>query len=233
LADLKRDIAALADPERAKNLARFFKTGEGEYGEGDRFLGLTVPMQNRLAKKYRELPLKDVLKLLQSPIHEHRLTALMILRFQYERGTPAMQQAIFKAFLAHTRHVNNWDLVDSSAPYIVGMHLAPRPRTLLRRLAKSKDLWERRIAIVATLGLMRQGHIEDTFAIAEILLPDEHDLIHKATGWMLREAGKRSEPALLAFLEKNYAAMPRTALRYAIERFPQAQRKRLLAGLFD
>jgi 3-methyladenine DNA glycosylase AlkD len=168
-----------------------------------------------------------VAKLLASPIHEHRFVALEILVAQYERGN---QQAVFKFYLKHTKFVNNWDLVDTSAPYIVGRHLLTRPRKILYRLAKSRSLWERRIAMVSTMMFIRAGEIEDTFAIAKLLLADDHDLIHKAVGWMLREAGKQSAPALLRFLKENYSALPRTTLRYAIERFPASQRKRLLAG---
>ena len=227
LADLRRELAAAADPQRARNLAWFFKTGKGQYGHGDRFIGLTVPAMRRIAHRYIHLSLADIEKLLASPVHEHRSVALDILVAQYELEK---SKAIFDFYLKHTKFVNNWDLVDGSAPYIVGQHLLTRPRTILYRLAKSSNLWERRIAIVPTLTLIRQGEIEDTFAIAKLLLADDHDLIHKAVGWMLREAGKQSAPALLRFLKENYSALPRTTLRYAIERFSAAQRKRLLAG---
>jgi len=227
LSDLKKELRASADPERARNLAWFFKTGKGQYGHGDRFIGLTVPAVRRVAHRYIHLPLSDVAKLLASPIHEHRFAALEILIAQYERGD---QQAVFDFYLKHTKFVNNWDLVDGSAPYIVGQHLLTRPRRILYRLAKSRNLWERRIAIVSTMMFIRAGELEDTFAVGKLLLSDEHDLIHKAVGWMLREAGKQSAPALVRFLKQNYAALPRTTLRYAIERFPAPQRKRLLAG---
>ena len=227
LKDLRSELAASADPERARNSAWFFKTGKGQYGHGDRFIGLTVPTIRRIAHRYTHLPLTDVAKLLASPIHEYRFAALEILVAQYERGD---EKAVFDFYLKHTRFVNNWDLVDTSAPYIVGEHLLTRPRRILYRLAKSKSIWERRIAIVSTMIFIRAGEIEDTFAIARLLLADDHDLIHKAVGWMLREAGKQSAPALLHFLKENHAALPRTTLRYAIERFPAAERKRLLAG---
>jgi 3-methyladenine DNA glycosylase AlkD len=227
LSDLKKELRASADPERARNLAWFFKTAKGQYGHGDRFIGLTVPTMRRIARRYIHLPLTDVKKLLASPIHEHRFVALEILVAQYEREN---SREIFDFYLKHTRFVNNWDLVDGSAPYIVGQHLLTRPRKILYRLAKSRNLWERRIAIVSTQTLIRAGEIEDTFAIAKLLLSDDHDLIHKAVGWMLRETGKQSAPALLRFLKENYSALPRTTLRYAIERFPAPQRKRLLAG---
>jgi 3-methyladenine DNA glycosylase AlkD len=227
LSDLKKELRASADPERARNLAWFFKTGKGQYGHGDRFIGLTVPVARRIAHRYIHLPLTDVAKLLASPIHEHRFVALEILVAQYERGN---EKAVFDFYLKHTKFVNNWDLVDTSAPYIVGQHLLTRPRKILYRLAKSNSIWERRIAIVSTMMFIRAGEIEDTFAIAKLLLTDDHDLIHKAVGWMLREAGKQSAPALLGFLKENYSALPRTTLRYAIERFPASRRKRLLAG---
>lgn len=227
LADLRKELRAAADPERARNLAWFFKTGKGQYGHGDRFIGITVPTLRRIAHRYIRLPLGDVKKLLASPIHEHRFVALEILVARYERG----DLAVFDFYLKHTKFVNNWDLVDTSAPYIVGQHLLTRPRKILYHLAKSSDLWERRIAIVSTQMLIRAGEIEDTIAIAKLLLTDNHDLIHKAVGWMLREAGKQSAPALLRFIKQNYTALPRTTLRYAIERFPAAQRKRILAGV--
>lgn len=229
LPDLKKELRASADPERAKNLAWFFKTGKGQYGHGDRFIGLTVPTMRRIAHRYIDLPLTDVAKLLASPIHEHRAAALEILVAQYAREK---SKAIFGFYLKHTKFVNNWDLVDGSAPYIAGQHLLTRPRRILYRLAKSKNLWERRIAIVSTFAFIKAGEIDDTFAIAKLLLNDDHDLIHKAVGWALREAGKQSTPALLEFLKQNYSALPRTTLRYAIERFPAAQRKRMLAGVF-
>ncbi len=229
---VERNLAALADPKRAKGLAWFFKTGKGEYGEGDRFLGITVPEQRKVALRNVDLPLDDVARLLESAIHEHRLTALEILVAKYGRADEANRSRIFAFYLRHAARANNWDLVDTSAPYIVGEHLKRRPRKRLDRLAASPNLWQRRIAIVATLALIRDGEIDDTFRIAEKLLRDPHDLIHKAVGWALREAGKVSRPALLNFLRDHYSALPRTTLRYAIERFPASQRKRILAGEF-
>lgn len=227
---LVRDLAALGDPARAAIVAKYFKSGVGEYGEGDRFLGIPVPVQRKVVLQYRMLPLSDVALLLASPIHEHRLAALEILVAQYERGTEADRKKIVEFYLEHTEGINNWDLVDTSAPYILGEHLKTRSRRLLVRLAKSKSVWKRRIAIVSTLTLIRSGETADTFQIAEMLLCDPHDLIHKATGWALREAGKVSKPELLPFLSKHYASIPRTTLRYAIERFPAQQRKRILLG---
>lgn len=229
---VKRDLASLADPERAKNLAWFFKTGKGEYAEGDRFLGVTVPMQRKIARQYSGLALSDIVKLLSSPIHEHRLTALLILSGQYLRASEEEREEIFGFYLRHTSCVNNWDLVDSSASYIVGQHLKSRPRGLLYDLAKSQNLWERRIAIVATFAFMKDGQIEDTYRVAELLLPDKHDLIHKALGWALRETGKVSRSQLLGFLQRHYNAVPRTALRYAIEHFSAEERKQMLKGVF-
>ena len=229
LKELKKELAAKADPQRALNLAWFFKTAKGQYGHGDRFIGVTVPVQRQIARRYRHLSLDEIAKLLESRIHERRFTALEILVDRYERGDVDTQRAVFDFYLKNTSRVNNWDLVDTSAPYIVGDYLLSRRRDVLVRLAKSANLWERRIAIVATQAFIRKGDLKDTFAIAALLLGDEHDLIHKATGWMLREAGKRSEPALLDFLSRHYSAMPRTALRYAIERLPDSHRKRILA----
>ncbi len=229
---LERDLAALADSARAESLAWFFKTGPGQYGEGDHFLGIRVPLQRQVAMRYRALPIAEIERLLASPIHEHRFTALEILVDRYDRSPHDGRQQIFDFYLAHTSHINNWDLVDASAPYIVGEHLKTRTRAVLYDLARSQLLWERRIAIVSTLAFIKIGEIEDTFRLAAILLADKHDLMHKAVGWALRETGKVSRPSLLAFLEKHHAAIPRTALRYAIEHFPPAQRKRLLAGTF-
>ena len=229
---VERGLAAVADSKRAKDLARFFKTGKGEYGAGDRFLGVTVPEQRKIALRNVDLPLDEVARLLESPLHEHRFTALEILVAKYARANAANRSRIFAFYLRHADRVNNWDLVDTSAPYIVGEHLKRRPRKRLDRLVASPNLWKRRIAIVATLALIRGGEIEDTFRIAKTLLRDPHDLIHKAVGWALREAGKVSRPALLDFLRDHYSALPRTTLRYAIERFPAAQRTEILAGEF-
>jgi 3-methyladenine DNA glycosylase AlkD len=222
----------VADEVRARGLAWFFKTGPGQYGEGDRFLGITVPAQRKIAGRYRHLPLSDLKKLLASPIHEHRFTALTILVAKYQASDERTRSEVFDFYLKNAKLVNNWDLVDTSGPCIVGAHLLARPRRVLYRLAKSPNLWERRIAIVSTLAFIRRGDLADVFAIAKILLGDEHDLMHKATGWMLREAGKRSLPDLLDFLALNYAALPRTTLRYAIERLPEEQRRLALRGEF-
>jgi len=233
--DLLRDLEAAADQRKAANLAWFFKTGKGEYGEGDIFLGITVPKSRKIALRYTHLPLKDIAKLLASPIHEHRFAALEILVAQYEKGQEDRREEIFHFYLQNTHRTNNWDLVDTSAPYIVGEHLRRRPiatrRAILDKLATSPMLWERRIAIVATLGLIRHGDLKDTFRIARKLFKEKEPLIHKATGWLLREAGKVSRAELIAFLERHSEEMSRTTLRYSIERFaPQERRQWLTAG---
>jgi 3-methyladenine DNA glycosylase AlkD len=233
LAALRADFAAAADPEKAALLARFFKTRKGEYAEGDKFLGLTVPATRAITKKHSGLPLGDIKALLRSPWHEHRLAALMLLEERFRGGGPELRGEIYRLYLANTRFINNWDLVDLSAPRIVGVWLKDKSRAPLYRLARSGLLWERRIAMLSCFAFIYDGDCRDALAIARLLLGDRHDLMHKAVGWMLRETGKRcSEKELLAFLRANYARLPRTALRYAIERFPEKRRKRLLAGDF-
>lgn len=223
-------LAAAGDPARAISSARFFKTGKGQYGEGDRFLGVTVPGQRLIARAHRGLPLAEIAALLASGLHEERLTALLILVDTYERGDDATKRSCFDFYLENLGRVNNWDLVDSSAHLIVGDHLLKRDRRLLRTLARSAKLWERRVAMIATLAFIRAGESKDAFEIATLLLDDEEDLMHKAVGWMLREVGKHvAEEPLRAFLKEHAAAMPRTALRYAIERFPAEERALWLA----
>ena len=229
---LERELSLLADPKRAESLSWFFKTGKGQYGEGDRFLGIRVPVQRRIARKYLALSLPDIARLLVSPIHEYRFTALEILVGRYERAIEPEQGRIFKFYLRHARRINNWDLVDTSAPYIVGEHLRNRSRRVLDLLACAKSIWERRIAIVSTLPLIKQGEVDDTFRISEKLLADKHDLIQKAVGWALRETGKVSRPRLLKFLETHYPSLSRTSLRYAIEHFSPEERKKILSGNF-
>lgn len=209
----------------------FFKTGEGEYGYGDVFVGLTVPQSRQLAKKYQELPLPDIETLLTSTIHEERLIALFLLIKKFQAGDEGVRKQIYDVYLSHTKYINNWDLVDSSAAYIVGEYLMDKPKEVLYQLAQSESIWERRIAILATFAFIKNGRYEETLTIAEILLHDEHDLIHKAVGWMLREVGKRcSEAAEEEFVRKHCQTMPRTMLRYAIERFPKAKREVYLVG---
>lgn len=222
---IKSDLEDLANPEKAKILQRFFKTGKGEYGEGDVFLGITVPEQRKVARKYKELGLVEVKKLLKSGIHEFRLTALLILVFQYEKGDEAAQEKVVDFYLSNTEGINNWDLVDLSAPKILGEHILKGNRKIIYKLVKSKDLWERRIAMLATFTLIKNQEYTDALKIAEELVNDEHDLIHKAVGWMLREIGKRDQAIEEKFLEKHHKTMPRTMLRYAIERFSDEKRK--------
>ena len=230
LSDAQTELAQLAEPADAKNLARFFKTGPGDYGEGDQFRGIRVPVVRKLVRRYRDLPLADVTALLASPWHEDRLLALLILIEQYRRGDAAARQTIFDLYLAHTDRINNWDLVDLSAEHIVGAHLFGGDPSLLTRLARSASLWERRIAMLATFHFIRQGSFDEPLRLADLLLHDTHDLIHKAVGWMLREVGNRDMAAEEAFLRSRYRTMPRTMLRYAIEKFPPARRQAYLAG---
>ena len=227
--DALRELRALGDPEDARFLQRFFKTGKGEYGEGDVFLGIRVPATRRLARKYSELPLTEIRKLLQANEHEARLLALILLTVQYPRADQELQQKIFEFYLANTARINNWDLVDVSAPSIVGAHLYRRDKSLLDELALSTSLWERRIAILATAYFIKRGEYAVTLRIARRLLKDEHDLIHKAVGWMLREVGNRDRDVLLGFLDRHYRAMPRTMLRYAIEKLEASRRAKYMA----
>ncbi len=237
LREIKKEFKRLASPAQAKKLSRFFKTGPGEYAEGDHFLGIKVPVQRTLVKKYRDLPLVDVTALLQSTIHEHRFTALLILVDQFKRGgtdpkvRSILRKNIYNLYLKQTKYVNNWDLVDSSAPYIVGEYLRVYgvDRKILYKLVRSKNLWERRIAIIATQNFIRHGESDDTVRLARLLLTDTHDLIHKAIGWMLREVGDRDTAVLEKFLRQNVSRLPRTALRYALEHFPEKKRARYMA----
>jgi 3-methyladenine DNA glycosylase AlkD len=232
-ADLKRELQAAGTPERADGAARYFKTGKGDYGAGDVFLGVTTPDLRRIVRRYEALSLHDVEKLLGAKEHEVRSAALLVLVAQYKKGDDAARKQVFDLYLRNTRHINNWDLVDCSCGDIVGVHLLTRSRRLLIKLAKSKSLWERRIAMISTMRLVREGDLADALRVAELLLDDRHDLIHKAVGWVLRVVGDIDRAALLGFLRKNYARLPRTALRYAIEHFPPEERKRMLAGKFE
>lgn len=226
--DAQRRLRSLGSPEQAANLARFFKTDPGQYGEGDQFIGVKVPVIRKVAKEFKSLPLAEVECLLHSEIHEERLLALVILVGQFEKADNAVRKRIYDLYLGNTAHINNWDLVDLSAPKIVGRHLETRSRRPLYRLAKSANLWERRISIVATGWFIWRDDFADTLKIAEILLNDEDDLIHKAVGWMLREVGKRDEAALVEFLDEHCRVMPRTMLRYSIEKFPEKKRQSYL-----
>ena len=223
-----------ADPSQVPGLSRFFKTGPGQYGEGDRFLGIKVPVTRAVVKDcWREVGFPELETCVASEYHEVRLAALLALVeiFRHARKDPAMQRRCVDFYLAHTAYINNWDLVDLSCYPLLGEWLLDKDRTLLYDLARSgKTLWEQRIGIVSTMTLIRHGQLEDTFAIADILLQHPHDLIHKADGWLLREAGKRDKTALVAYLAPRYRTMPRTMLRYAIEKFPEAERQSYLNG---
>lgn len=220
----------LANPAIAEHSQRFFKTGEGQYGYGDKFLGIRVPVLRKAIKKYWDLPLSVTETLLASEYHEIRLFALLLLVKRFSRADEKEQGDVYRTYLDHTHYVNNWDLVDSSAPYIVGAYLEQRNRAVLYELTQSPCLWERRIAILATFHFIRQGDFADTLRIAEQLLGDKEDLIHKATGWMLREVGNRNLPAETEFLKKHYRHMPRTMLRYSIEKFRPEDRRKFLRG---
>ena len=229
VASIRAEVRALADPARAEHHLRFFRTGPGEYGEGDRFLGLTVPQLRTLARKHRGGSLDVAFALLRSEWHEERLLALLLLVDAHTRANEATRATILDAYLAHTAHIDNWDLVDASARQIVGPHVASDDLSLLERLARSPNVWERRIAMVATHHHIMQGDTAPTLRVAGLLLDDRHDLIHKATGWMLREAAKRDQARVEAFLRRHVQRVPRTTLRYAIERFPEALRREYLA----
>jgi 3-methyladenine DNA glycosylase AlkD len=221
---VQEDLQKLANQEKAKLLARYFKTGKGEYGEGDVFIGLTVPQVRAIAKKYRDLPLSDVEKLLHSKIHEYRLTALIILTGK------TLSKEIVDFYLRNTKYINNWDLVDLSSHEILGTYLLDKPRKILYKLAKSKNIWERRIAVISTFAFLRKNEVSDSMKLADMLLHDTHDLMHKAVGWMLREVAKRDEKILVDYLSTRYKTMPRTMLRYAIEKFSPARREKYLKG---
>lgn len=226
---IRGELRSAADAAKAAVLKSFFKTGPGEYGENDRFHGVPVPGVRKVVQAHLDIPLSEVRKLLCSPYHEERLAALLILVDQYRRGDRSRRKRIFDFYLSNTARINNWDLVDLSAPHIVGGHLFGRKTSILTRLARSDNLWERRIAILATHYFIRQGDGRETLRLAGLLLGDPHDLIHKAAGWMLREAGKRcSMEDVCGFLDANAAVMPRTMLRYALERFPRDLRFRYM-----
>ncbi len=224
-----KNIASYANPEKARVLQRFFKTGKGEYAEGDIFLGLIVPIQRKVAQQFRTLSLNDVAQLLQSQIHEHRLIALFILIDQFKKGDSANRKDIFDCYMQNIQHINNWDLVDLSAPSIVGEYLTDKDITTLYTFAKSRNLWKKRIAMVALFADIKKQRFDRALSVVEILVHDKHDLIHKAVGWMLREIGKRGGmKEEEEFLKKYKSTMPRTMLRYAIERFPEKLRQQYL-----
>lgn len=218
-------LHGFADPKQAALLSRFFKTGRGEYGEGDRFLGIMVPSVRLVAKEYRTLPLSSVERFLRSPFNEERLLALVILIKQFQKGDACAQRAIYRLYRRNLRSVNNWNLVDISAPRILGAYLLSRSRAQLYTLARSKNLWFRRVAVLSSFQFIQVGDFADSLKLAGLLLDDEHDLMHKACGWMLREIGKRDIKVLERFLMRNHRKMPRTMLRYAIERLPEHKRR--------
>lgn len=229
---VKEELLKVSNPEKAEFLQRFFKTKKGEYAFGDKFLGISVPIQRKIAKKFQNLSLSDLESLLKSPIHEERLVSLFILTDKFKKGNEKVREEIFNFYLKSTKHINNWDLVDASAYKIVGEYLNKNRKVeILENLAKSKNLWEKRIAIISTYQFILGGSSKTTYEIANLLLNDRHDLIHKAVGWMLRETGKRvSQKELEEFLKPRYKTMPRTMLRYAIEKFDKDKRKAYLQG---
>ncbi|MCD4846845.1 MAG: DNA alkylation repair protein [Candidatus Aegiribacteria sp.] len=229
--EIAKRLRGIAEPDRAAKHQKFFKTGKGEYGEGDKFIGVRVPLIRKLLREFRGLSLEEINTLLFSPWHEERLFALLMMDDLFKRGDGKRKEEIYNLFMNSTSQINNWDLVDSSAPYIAGAWLFDRDRTPLFRFAESDNLWERRIAIISTQYFIRRNDFADTLRIAEILLEDREDLIHKAVGWMLREVGNRNMHTEERFLKKHYKRMPRTMLRYAIEKFPEEKRQMYLKGL--
>lgn len=228
LSQLKADLQKLQNPRYAKILARFFKTGQGEYGQGNKFLGIKTPLLRKTAKKYNALKLSDLQKLLNNKIHEYRSTALIILINKYAQAQENERKQIIDFYLKNTLNINNWDLVDLSAPKILGDWLLKCNRSILYKLAKSKNLWEKRIAILSTFAFIKNNQFADTLKIIKILLSDQHDLIHKACGWMLREIGKRNQKIEESFLQTHYRLMPKIMLRYALEKFDMEKQKKYI-----
>ncbi|MFH1728258.1 MAG: DNA alkylation repair protein [Pseudomonadota bacterium] len=220
----------IADPEKKKVLQRFFKTGPGQYGEGDVFIGIKVPDLRKLSKKYKDLSFKEIKELLKSEVHEERILAIFIMILQYNKGDDKLKKKIFDLYLKSTKHINNWDLVDLSAHHIVGDYLNDKDRSILFELAKTNDLWKKRISMISCFFYIRKKDFSDALKISKILLNDDHDLIHKAVGWMLREIGNRDLKTEETFLKKHYKKMPRTMLRYAIEKFEEGKRQDYLKG---
>ena len=230
LKTFRQQLKKAGNKRTAETLQWFFKTAKGEYGEGDKFLGLKVPQIREIAKNSKDLTFEEIQKALESKFHEERLCALLILVDRYSKSNEKSKEGIVKFYLDNTKHINNWDLVDLTAPKILGKHLLNRNRKILFKFAVSENLWERRISILATFWFIRDKQFRDSLKIAKILLNDEHDLIHKAVGWMLREIGKRDMKTEEGFLKKHYKKMPRTMLRYAIEKFPEKKRLAYLEG---
>ncbi|MGB0454744.1 MAG: DNA alkylation repair protein [Bacteriovoracaceae bacterium] len=226
---LEEKLKKLANPKIAEHSQRFFKTGKGEYGEGDKFLGIRVPRLRELAKEHHDLKLTEVKKLLKSPYHEIRLCGFILLVNQYNKSKEEkVKDKLYKAYVSHFKYLNNWDLIDVTCHKIIGPHLKETKRSELYKWARSKKLWEKRISIISTFHYVREGDLDDSYKLAEILLNDDHDLMHKAVGWVLRDCGKRDFKRLESFILKNYKKMPRTMLRYAIEHFPETKRKKIL-----
>src|SRR3989338_2689773 len=227
LTSLKTALKKAATPQRAKVSQRFRSTGKGQYGEGDVFIGITVPEMRKIAHTFKSLSLPEIKQLLESPIHEERFIALEILVYQFDHQKER-QKEIYQFYLKNTNRINNWDLVDTSAEYIVGAYLKDKDTSILTKLANSSSIWERRIAIVSTFNFIKNNQFQETLKIATLLLKDNHDLIHKAVGWMLREIGKRDQNTLKTFLKQHHNTMPRTMLRYAIKRFPKDEREQYM-----
>jgi 3-methyladenine DNA glycosylase AlkD len=230
LEEIQKKLKGFGNKEKAKKHQRFFKTGPGEYGEGDVFIGVTVPELRKLAKEYKTIGPNKIKQLLRSPIHEERLLSLFLLIHRYAKGDEPEKKRIYELYLKNAKFINNWDLVDSSAGHIVGAFLFDKNKKPLYDLVKSDNLWERRISIISTFYFIKRNQFSDTLKISKILLSDKEDLVHKAVGWMLREVGKRDISVEENFLKKHYKNMPRTMLRYAIEKFPESKRQRYLKG---
>ena len=230
LNELKKAIRANANKDHAITMQWFFKTGKGEYGEGDKFVGIKVPVQRKIARQFRELNLEDLQRLLNSKIHEERLISLLILVVKYNKADEKVKEKIYRFYTKNSRKINNWDLVDLSAPKIIGTHLLNRDKQILYKYAYSNNLWEKRISIISTYSFIKNHDFKTTLEISDILLNDDHDLIHKAVGWMLREVGKQDLKTLENFLKPRYNKMPRTMLRYSIEKFPEKKRIKYLKG---
>lgn len=227
--DVVKEIKKYSSKEKAKTSQWFFKTEKGQYGFGDVFVGLTVPEMRIVSKKFNEIDLVQVQKLLNSKIHEERFIGLTIMDLKFSKANNLLKKKIVDLYIKNTNNINNWDLVDTSASYILGQYLLDKKRDILYKLSKSKSLWERRISIIATYRFIKEGQFKDTLAISKNLLNDKEDLIHKAVGWMLREVGKKDEKVLIKFLTDNISILPRTTLRYAIERFDDIRRKKFLS----
>jgi len=229
--DIRKELLKHKNKVQAQNLSRFFKTGVGEYGAGDKFLGIKVPVLRSLAKQFIELSFSDVQTMLKSVYHEERLLGAFILVYKFKRADEKEKTQIYKLYLKNWSGLNNWDIIDTTTPNIIGEYLADKDKKIICEFARSNNLWKKRISILATFSFIKRHEFEDSLKISEILIKDKHDLIHKAVGWMLREVGKRDLPLEETFLRKWYKMMPRTMLRYAIEKFPENKRQKYLTGL--